>query len=637
VPASDTASPAAPPGSSSPASAAGSRVDTLRIGTYGLGPLYTDPLVLPMLFDGLMRLDATLLPVPDLARSCDVSADSLTVTCSLRDATFSDGTPVTSDDVAFTLELLKQRCVTLYCAYTLDTPKATSPLTVVFTLTQPDPSFMATLTTPILPRHAVDASYAAWAAADPKPDARRASTLADALDAESLKARPDCAGALAPAEAFASVQHMALIPHGAFVTDSGSFDACADAASVASALRDLASAAGAKGIAAEADAMSYLGFGLAPIGSGPWRVASYANGILALDANPAHAGGVPAMAHVLVTPYGFQPDQLASDFAAGRLDWVPFYTSDTATIGRFQSIPSDPLAFFRRLGAMPGARMAEYPALTLTLIRYNTRPGMLLADPLLRRAIELCLDRQQIVDAATGGTAVPIANPVPPASWAYLPHADRPRDVDGAKALIEQAGWTMGPDGVYRKDGRILAFDVVVREDTASRVKLVDLFTLQLQDCGFDAKARALQHSDMTDLLDTYPHLVPGTNKPFDAVLLGYLTGAEPDFSDLEARQLTSANPPNDPAYYGANFGGYRDDRVQALIEQAQVTSDVKERARIYRDIQTQLRVDPPAFYLWAPQQHDLLTARLTTPNGPLALKSPNWAWDPGSWMFTAP
>ena len=62
----------------------------------------TDPIFAP-----LVNLDKNGKPVGVLAKSWDVSADQLTYTFHLRDGLkFSDGSPLTADDVAFTLTLL---------------------------------------------------------------------------------------------------------------------------------------------------------------------------------------------------------------------------------------------------------------------------------------------------------------------------------------------------------------------------------------------------------------------------------------------------------------------------------------------------------------------------------------------------
>ena len=59
--------------------------------------------VIAMLYGGLVKLDESLLVVPSLAESWSVSDDSLTYTFTLRDGiVFSDGTPITADDVVWT-------------------------------------------------------------------------------------------------------------------------------------------------------------------------------------------------------------------------------------------------------------------------------------------------------------------------------------------------------------------------------------------------------------------------------------------------------------------------------------------------------------------------------------------------------
>ena len=60
--------------------------------------------ILHQIFRGLVYYDDALKPVPELAKSWQISDDGLTYTFILREgATFQDGTPITADDVAFSL------------------------------------------------------------------------------------------------------------------------------------------------------------------------------------------------------------------------------------------------------------------------------------------------------------------------------------------------------------------------------------------------------------------------------------------------------------------------------------------------------------------------------------------------------
>lgn len=64
--------------------------------------------IIGLIYSGLMRLDATLAPQPDLATGWVASADGRIITFTLRsDAVWHDGRPVTVDDVVFTLDALR--------------------------------------------------------------------------------------------------------------------------------------------------------------------------------------------------------------------------------------------------------------------------------------------------------------------------------------------------------------------------------------------------------------------------------------------------------------------------------------------------------------------------------------------------
>ena len=60
--------------------------------------------LLRQIYRGLIFYDDDLNPVPELAESYDLSADGLTYTFVLRaGASFQDGSPITANDVAFSL------------------------------------------------------------------------------------------------------------------------------------------------------------------------------------------------------------------------------------------------------------------------------------------------------------------------------------------------------------------------------------------------------------------------------------------------------------------------------------------------------------------------------------------------------
>jgi ABC-type oligopeptide transport system substrate-binding subunit len=65
----------------------------------------TSALVVRQLFSGLVKMDNRLEVVPDMAASWDISPDERTYTFHLRpDITFADGTPISADDIQWSLE-----------------------------------------------------------------------------------------------------------------------------------------------------------------------------------------------------------------------------------------------------------------------------------------------------------------------------------------------------------------------------------------------------------------------------------------------------------------------------------------------------------------------------------------------------
>jgi len=116
-----------------------------------------------LVYAGLMRAEGSVL-VPDLAENYTVSEDGLTYTFVLREGiTFHDGTPITADDVEFTVLKAKDPA--------LKSPKRANwegvavekidDRTINFTLKQPYSPFLENTTLGIMPR-------AIWKNADPE-------------------------------------------------------------------------------------------------------------------------------------------------------------------------------------------------------------------------------------------------------------------------------------------------------------------------------------------------------------------------------------------------------------------------------------------------------------------------------------
>ncbi|WEX74345.1 ABC transporter substrate-binding protein [Sinorhizobium numidicum] len=110
-----------------------------------------DNWVFSNVFDVLIRVDRTGTKLePGLAESWTISDDGLIYTFKIRDAKFSDGSPITAADAAFSLLRIRDNEGSLWSdSYKIvDTAEATDDKTLVVKLKTPSAPFLSTLALP---------------------------------------------------------------------------------------------------------------------------------------------------------------------------------------------------------------------------------------------------------------------------------------------------------------------------------------------------------------------------------------------------------------------------------------------------------------------------------------------------------
>ncbi|MCF6475172.1 ABC transporter substrate-binding protein [Nonomuraea sp. MG754425] len=180
------------PGSSgssgSSSSQAPASADRLTIGTTAdvvnfnplVGNSRTDSWVTNLMYPHLTQMDATGKRVPYLATEWSYSEDGKTATAKLRDdMKWSDGKPVTADDVVFSVSAVQKEKFGVVAGLitALDKAEAVSPTEVRFNLTRPDGTFLDNVGfwLPIVPKHVFEkapsvqkfANDANWVSAGP--------------------------------------------------------------------------------------------------------------------------------------------------------------------------------------------------------------------------------------------------------------------------------------------------------------------------------------------------------------------------------------------------------------------------------------------------------------------------------------
>lgn len=193
----------------------------------------------------------------------------------------------------------------------------------------------------------------------------------------------------------------------------------------------------------------------------------------------------------------------------------------------------------------------------------------LIADPVVRQAIILGLDRGEIGVSDLAGIpwpAQPLGNHILTENQAgYVDNAPA-YDPEGAKALLEGDGWVAGSDGVYEKDGQRLSITatqitgVPVSENEALQ------FQAQLNEIGFDVSIADVSQDTWSDELvagnfEVLAFTWVGTPFPFRGP--GQLYGNGSD----------------------SNFGFSNIPELDPLIDELAITVDVERRTEIANEI----------------------------------------------------
>jgi len=112
------------------------------------------------IFASPLRFDANWRPQPYLAKSWEMAADGRSLTLKLVEgATFHDGKPITSEDVAFSVMTVKKYHPFQQMFAPVSSVETPDAHTVVIRLSRPHPALLLAMSPalcPILPKHVFD-------------------------------------------------------------------------------------------------------------------------------------------------------------------------------------------------------------------------------------------------------------------------------------------------------------------------------------------------------------------------------------------------------------------------------------------------------------------------------------------------
>ena len=238
-----------------------------------------------------------------------------------------------------------------------------------------------------------------------------------------------------------------------------------------------------------------------------------------------------------------------------------------------------------RIASRENITIVNRPTNRLCFFFVRTKDGPL-ADKRVRQAVNLAIDRQQIVKAVLadiGGEACSSVFPqtLPWNNSALVPYA---YDPDKAAALLAQAGAKDSDgDGVLELDGKPLVLNMWTYDSRASLKPTLELVQAQLARVGIGGTLK-----------------VTRKGAPINQAMRR---------GDVQLNlQMWNTAPQGDPDFFianiftsdgGSNFMGYKNDELDALAREGKETFDEKKRKQIYDRIQEIIYEECPVIVLF--------------------------------------
>ena len=263
------------------------------------------------------------------------------------------------------------------------------------------------------------------------------------------------------------------------------------------------------------------------------------------EANPDYRLGAPGLEEVRVVVAG-DPASAALAFEAGEVDMVVNY----------------PEADFERIQET-GAEGFSAPTARLYFYTVNAASGPL-ADPLIRRAVSLAIDREGIVAAALSGVGGVPAGAIYPEGTGWAADVSEAYDPAGAETLLAEAG-AVKEGGRWMLDGEPLELDIVTYSGRAALPPTAELTQAFLEAIGIAATVRVGEYGASNDAIAA---------GEADLFLQAWVTTPQGDPGAVLETLLRSDG--------GSNAGGYANSELDRLLADGRATFDDAERHAIY-------------------------------------------------------
>ena len=334
------------------------------------------------------------------------------------------------------------------------------------------------------------------------------------------------------------------------------------------------------------------------VGTGPFSFAKYEKGqYVELDRNPNYWGNAvgltPQVDRIIYRIYNNE-DAEAAGLTNGEIDFAYIDSANILNTLKTKpgiSVRGAVIPSFDEIGFNTGS---AYQTDTTGGFSPHGDGALALTDYRVREAMRMAIDSQTLVDKVLLGYGSPGISPVQPTATTgdWQPGPNDPNlsfSIANANALLDQAGYTMGPDNVRidPKSGKPLEFRYYTRESDETTIKTAPYVKDWLSQIGIKVDVQTIT----SDKLSTYQ--VAGTYDLYD---WGWYPNPDPNYI---LGIFTCAERPPDADTYRNSDSYYCNPAYDNLYKQQQTEIDPAKRADIVHQMQAILWKDSPYVVKW--------------------------------------
>ena len=249
-----------------------------------------------------------------------------------------------------------------------------------------------------------------------------------------------------------------------------------------------------------------------------------------------------------------------------------------------QYIPHFALEALRRV---PGITVQRQPNYFVDFFMGFKVDKPVVNDPVIRRAVNLAVDRDAMVQATFFGAADPMRSLIHPAAPGFDPEAKAKHpghDPAEARRILDEAGWRPGPDGIRVKDGQRASF-LVYAIATQTNRQMTESIQADLRRVGIEMRIQ------MFDATVAWGRLA---TQEFDAFMMSYPYVSATDALNLYFRSEAAPTP---------NRMNWKNEQTDAWLREARSALDEAVRRQAVANVQRQLTEAS----VWFPIAHSQL------------------------------